>query len=403
MQISAHPIAPVPMPAPAPGGSSAPQPGEDSPFAKMLSARQEPAQAESATPDHAASEADAAESKNDAANRAAKNARQAKAGAARGPAREPAQRAEPTPQAVKPVADADADSAVDAAESKDGTNAAETPIASMDPALAQWLASLNRPTAPVANIPAVDPRAAGDAMALEGGALKPALPAAAAKAAPEAPDLRGAKTAAARTTGLEAAALAEPKAQEAALQAASEEHHVTQNKLERPGVIDTPAPIALPAVGALSRAESPPAAVVLSLPTPVVSPDFKGALGVQVSVLARDGIQHAELHLNPAEMGPISVQIALDGTAAQVDFGADSATTRQIIEAGLPELASALRDAGFTLSGGGVSQHSRGGQAQADADGRPRTTSQQAAGASDAAPARAVNLRLPLGAVDLYA
>ena len=94
--------------------------------------------------------------------------------------------------------------------------------------------------------------------------------------------------------------------------------------------------------------------------TPLTAPEVRpGRFAVQVSVLAKDGVQRAELHLNPAEMGPVSVQIVMDGTQARIDFGADSAATRQAIEAGLPELASALRDAGFTLAGGGVSQHSR--------------------------------------------
>jgi flagellar hook-length control protein FliK len=66
-------------------------------------------------------------------------------------------------------------------------------------------------------------------------------------------------------------------------------------------------------------------------------------------------------------MGPVSVQIVMDGTQARVDFGADMVATRQAIEAGLPELASALRDAGFTLAGGGVSQHTGGGGDGGDA------------------------------------
>jgi flagellar hook-length control protein FliK len=96
----------------------------------------------------------------------------------------------------------------------------------------------------------------------------------------------------------------------------------------------------------------------LTLATPVDSPDFAQALGVQLSVLARDGVQHAELHLNPADMGPVSVHIVMQGTQAHIDFGADLAATRQAIENGLPGLAGAMRDAGFTLAGGGVSQHS---------------------------------------------
>ena len=149
------------------------------------------------------------------------------------------------------------------------------------------------------------------------------------------------------------------------------------------------------------------APVAIAVPTPATAPEFREALGVQVSVLARDGVQKAELHLNPAEMGPISVQIALDGTKAQVDFGADSFQTRQVIESGLPELAAALRDAGFTLSGGGVSQHPRGGQpGDGTNDGRQASGERRidgVGGTAGASAPRSVNVRMSQGGVDLYA
>ena len=138
----------------------------------------------------------------------------------------------------------------------------------------------------------------------------------------------------------------------------------------------------------------------------VGSPEFPQELGVQLSVLARDGIQQAELHLNPSEMGPVSVQIVMDGTQARIDFGADMAATRQAIEAGLPELASALRDAGFTLAGGGVSQHA-GGRQGSDGDGARRDGGSargpvSGADAGDRTP-RTVRTRVSAGGVDLYA
>lgn len=138
----------------------------------------------------------------------------------------------------------------------------------------------------------------------------------------------------------------------------------------------------------------------------VGSPEFPQELGVQLSVLARDGIQQAELHLNPTEMGPVSVQIVMDGTQARIDFGADVAATRHAIEAGLPELASALRDAGFTLAGGGVSQHA-GGRQESDGDGARRdgSASRGAAKAIDGgdSTSRIVRTRVSAGGVDLYA
>ena len=115
----------------------------------------------------------------------------------------------------------------------------------------------------------------------------------------------------------------------------------------------------------------------------------------------------AELHLNPADMGPVSVQIVMDGTQARVDFGADVAATRQAIEAGLPELASALADAGFTLAGGGVSQHAGGRGSGSNADSRsPEGRRTRALAADDdtqqriTAAARRVVAR---GGIDLFA
>nr|HET7858535.1 flagellar hook-length control protein FliK [Caldimonas sp.] len=145
---------------------------------------------------------------------------------------------------------------------------------------------------------------------------------------------------------------------------------------------------------------SPPAA--LALATPIDSPDFAAALGVQVSVLARDGVQHAELHLHPVETGPVSIRIELDGTNARIDFGADLAATRHAIEQGLPELASALRDAGLTLAGGGVSQHA-GSRPRGDDDGSGAARAQVALPATGAAPARVAQPRVAAGGVDVYA
>ena len=86
-------------------------------------------------------------------------------------------------------------------------------------------------------------------------------------------------------------------------------------------------------------------------------PGFGAALGTQVSVWVRDGVQEARLQLHPAELGPVTVQIALEGQAAHVDFTAAVAATRESIEQSLPALAAALRESGFTLAGGGVSSH----------------------------------------------
>lgn len=157
-----------------------------------------------------------------------------------------------------------------------------------------------------------------------------------------------------------------------------------------------------------------PETLDVQVSTPADAPEFREALGVQVSLLARDGVHSAELHLNPAEMGPISVHIVMDGAQARVDFGADSANTRELIESGLPELAAALRDAGFTLAGGGVSQHSAGSQGRSP-DSADSRSNAAAAGASRAArrsgdtvaevplAQASMRMRVPHSGLDLYA
>ncbi len=157
-----------------------------------------------------------------------------------------------------------------------------------------------------------------------------------------------------------------------------------------------------------------PETLAVQVSTPADAPEFREALGVQVSLLARDGVHSAELHLNPAEMGPISVHIVMDGAQARVDFGADSANTRELIESGLPELAAALRDAGFTLAGGGVSQHSAGSQGRSP-DSADSRSNAAAADASRAArrsvdtlaevplAQASMRMRVPHSGLDLYA
>ena len=156
-----------------------------------------------------------------------------------------------------------------------------------------------------------------------------------------------------------------------------------------------------PTPGAAPDAGAP---LPVAVGTPVGAPDFAQQLGLRLSVLARDGVQQAELHLNPADMGPVSVQIVMDGTQARIDFGADVAATRQAIEAGLPELASALRDAGFTLAGGGVSPHAGGRGDGADPGTTdPRDGRRRVAPADVTRVASAARRIVSAGGVDLFA
>lgn len=104
-----------------------------------------------------------------------------------------------------------------------------------------------------------------------------------------------------------------------------------------------------------------------TLDVPFGSTDFAQALAEKVSMWVGatqpDGSMTAELHLNPADMGPINVKISLDGQTAHVDFAAAALETRQAIEASLPMLSSALSDVGLSMTGGDVSSQTSQQQA----------------------------------------
>lgn len=134
------------------------------------------------------------------------------------------------------------------------------------------------------------------------------------------------------------------------------------------------------------------------------SQEFAPALGTMLSVLVRDGIEHAQLRINPADMGPIEVRIRLDGSQAQVDFSAAQANTRQVLQDAVPALAGALRESGLTLTGGGVFEQPReqGGQPQARGE-HAGLRSGEAPPDSLAPLAAAPRMPQARGVVDLYA
>ena len=143
------------------------------------------------------------------------------------------------------------------------------------------------------------------------------------------------------------------------------------------------------------------APLVITITTPAQAPEFKEALALQVSLLAKDGVHEATLQLNPENMGPISVQISTDGTQARVEFAVESSATRDIIEAGMPDLAFALRDAGLTFSGGSVSQNnSQRGDSPPPQPGRSRSSPNEGV---EVTPLPQRTLQVRLGGLDLYA
>ncbi|SEL46035.1 flagellar hook-length control protein FliK [Roseateles sp. YR242] len=144
------------------------------------------------------------------------------------------------------------------------------------------------------------------------------------------------------------------------------------------------------------------------LSQPLDSPEFAPELSASVSLLIQDGVHEAQLQLNPTDMGPVSIQIQMDGQQAQVNFHAEQAATRDALMRSMPDLAAALQSQGLTLSGGGVFAQAQSGSGQngrgSDSDEGSRRGGRGGQGDDGlTAVARPERRSQPRGLVDLYA
>lgn len=157
------------------------------------------------------------------------------------------------------------------------------------------------------------------------------------------------------------------------------------------------------AVGSPATASS--AAATLS--APLASRDWQAGLGQQLIGLHQRGEQHIELHLHPAELGPLSISLRLTELGAQAQFLSAHPQVRAAVEQALPQLREALAAQGISLgetSVGSQSQPQRDDQPGSTGGGRRSATVVNAEAASElnGTPVPAPR-SLALGQVDLYA
>lgn len=283
------------------------------------------------------------------------------------------------------------------------TQAQENPPSSF--ALPPWLAMM-LPAAPAALPPAASVNSAGGTPAGtgSGGALAGAQDAAQPAAGHLAADVNTPPPGAApAATGF---ALPSPQPSPGVPDASRE---VAQRTAD-PALVPPPpagaAPLgAAPAmVAAPLAAEPPPAQHQATLASHPLSAAFAGDIAAEVSILAREGLQTAELRLNPVELGPIRIELSVANQVAEINFAAAHATTREGIEQSLSQLRELLSSQGMSLGHAGVSSDPRGGQAEQRQEGsRPSMAGSPRGGGEDARMSTPVAVRAPRGMLDLYA
>ncbi|MFC4727326.1 flagellar hook-length control protein FliK [Coralloluteibacterium thermophilus] len=151
------------------------------------------------------------------------------------------------------------------------------------------------------------------------------------------------------------------------------------------------------------------AAAVAVVPGPPVEvaaeADMGGELGTRLQWMADQRIGHAEIRLNPADLGPVEVRLRLDGDRLLAEFSSTQAEVRQAIEQSLPRLREQLGQAGLQLAHAGVGD---GARQDAPGDGAPRRTADAPHDASEPAGATAAESATPQtlharGLLDAYA
>ncbi|WP_404298390.1 flagellar hook-length control protein FliK [Halomonas sp.] len=145
-----------------------------------------------------------------------------------------------------------------------------------------------------------------------------------------------------------------------------------------------------------------------SLTAPLSSPAWPTQLGQQLVMLGqRGGEQRVELHLNPAELGPLTVSLKVSDQGAQAQFLSAHATVRQALEQAIPQLREALAEQGISLGQTSVGEHRQQGQGDQGAFAGQAGTTGPATGPDENDPVGTVTAlnasAQEAGRVDLYA
>ena len=90
----------------------------------------------------------------------------------------------------------------------------------------------------------------------------------------------------------------------------------------------------------------------------VDSAEFPQSLADRVSFMIDSNLNGAKLQVNPPQLGPIELQIAVQGDHAQVSMSTHSAVTREALESSLPKLREMLGAQGFGQVSVDISQRS---------------------------------------------
>jgi len=108
------------------------------------------------------------------------------------------------------------------------------------------------------------------------------------------------------------------------------------------------------------------AQTVLTMQPSVQSEAWGKVLSSRVIWTAKEGVQRAELKLNPANLRPVEVKLHIHNEQANVTFVAHHAATRDALEQALPRLRESFQDNGMNLADANVSDQASEQQSEGE-------------------------------------
>ncbi len=106
----------------------------------------------------------------------------------------------------------------------------------------------------------------------------------------------------------------------------------------------------------------------LSLPVQpnMQNPAWAQVMSSRVVYMAKEGVQQAELRMNPANLGPVEVRLHVQNDQASVTFLAQQGATREALEQALPRLRESFAESGLQLANAEVGEHQHQHQEQSE-------------------------------------
>lgn len=134
----------------------------------------------------------------------------------------------------------------------------------------------------------------------------------------------------------------------------------------------TTATTGIPNALAATPPAAAPAVTQAAIATPLNQPQWADDFSQKVTWIATQRSQSAELHLNPAQLGPLEISLKLNGDQATLQFTSAHAAVRDAIEQSIPRLRDMLADSGISLGNTTVSDQAPREQQQRGQAGAAR-------------------------------